>query len=382
MDMQISTTLTPDQREILSDFLLATHNIESELHRLLDVLQDSSTCVNGNPFVSMCRLLETIKGNLVFCGMVEISRFINHFVLACRTMIDGRYLPDAEIREAMLQGLDHAVQYVRSLLGSADCRERREALSLDPLMRRLASATSQAQANDAAVEIINYIAEAFEIESSLAHLPALIQFEQTDLCDCLGEAESRSISTLIAAQEKRNPYWKGRSQVQLDLVLAVNRLLPDPCDPRQLVLAVCLHDVGMMFLPDSILLKNSRLDRDETEQIHSHIAASCSLLGFSEDNADATLMIAQHHEHYDGSGYPAGLAGDKLSTGGQLIGLADAYFALTHQRPHRLFPSSSFRALVEMNCSVGRQFSHEIISAFNYLVRHQLGAVLHVGSAT
>lgn len=381
MDTYIGTSLTPDQREVLSDFILASHNTESELHVLLDLLQSSSPEAAADQFASFSRALETLKGNLAFCGMVEISRFFNHFMRACQAMRDGVFRPDAEIREALLQAFDHAVQYARELSRNARDCVRVELLPVDPMMRRLASAASQAQARDVAAEVFSHVAGVFEIAPSLTRLPEPVRVEPVDIRAYLSAAESRSVAALVAAQEKRNPYWKDRIQVQLDVALAVNRVLAEPCDPKQLVYAVCLHDLGMMFLPDSILLKNSRLDPDETAQIRKHVEDSCSFLGLGGNFAPAARMIAEHHEHYDGSGYPVGLAGDALCPGGQLIGLVDAYFAMTHLRPDRAFRRSAFRALVEMNHAVGTQFSPEIVAAFNGIVRNELDAPLP-GSAS
>ena len=372
--------LSLDQREVLRDFVLARATTESELHRVLDRLAASSGDEAAEQVVSFSRAIETLKENLVFCDVLEISRFLNHLILACQAMHAGVFCPSEEVREALLQGFDHAIQYARGVLAN-DEGKRLALLPLDPLMRRLASAGSPVQADKAAVDIFAHVADTFELVPGWGQSPEPIRFESVDLRDYLTAAECRSVTALVAAQEKRNPYWRGRVQVQLNVAMAVNRVLHEACDPRQLALAVCLHDMGMMFLPDSILLKNSRLDPDETAQIRLHVADSCHLLGLGSDSAEVVQMIAQHHEHYDGSGYPIGLAGDALCTGGQLIGLADAYFAMTHQRPDRAFRRSAFRALVEMNHVVGKQFSPELVAAFNHIVRNELGADLPMGSA-
>lgn len=381
MSESTEVSLTPDQREVLSDFVLASGSIESEFQRLSDSSFVSPADGVGERLESLCRMLETLKENLVFCGMVEISRFLNHIVLACQAMHAGGFLHDPEIREALLQGYDHAVRYAKGLLANVHDNARLPHLPLDPLMRRLSSAHSPTQVAEVVADVFSHVAGAFEFAVLPPRFSEPLRFEQVDLDDYLSAAESRHIASLVAAQEQRNPFWQGRIQVQLNVALAVNRALPEPCDPRQLALAVCLHDLGMMFLPDSILLKNSRLDPDESAQIRRHVGYSCNLLDFSGDAAGVVQMIAQHHEHYDGTGYPIGLAGDALCVGGQLIGLADAYFAMTHQRPDRAFRRSAFRALVEMNHVVGKQFSPAIINAFNSIVRNELGAALIEGAA-
>lgn len=371
--------LSPEQRDVLTDFILTASKFESGFHDLLLLMKSPQDEQTLKEFSLFRRELETLKENFVFCGIVEISRFLNHLALACSEIQREVFSANGEIREALLQAFDHAIQYARALLKKAALRV--EILPLDPLLRRLSCVTSQAQASEVARDIFCHVAESFDVAQSLSYRQAPMFFPPVNLADYLSDAECLMLVNLSSAQEKRNPYWKDRISSQLNLALAVNGVLDNPCDARQLIVGICFHDIGMMMLPDSILLKTSHLDPDETRQIQNHVADSCNCLGLSDQYLDAVLMISHHHERCDGSGYPGRLEGEAICIGGQIIGLADAYYSMTHQRPDRTFQRSVFRTLIEMNQAVGAQFSSGVMSAFNRVIRDELNSARMEDSA-
>ena len=102
-------------------------------------------------------------------------------------------------------------------------------------------------------------------------------------------------------------------------------------------LAARLHDIGKIVIPDAILLKPGRLDATETHLMHSHTVIGADILARSAlPAADAARAIARHHhERWDGSGYPDGLAGEAIPLAARVAALADVYDALTHERPYK-----------------------------------------------
>jgi putative two-component system response regulator len=128
-----------------------------------------------------------------------------------------------------------------------------------------------------------------------------------------------------------------------------------------------MHDVGKMGIPDSILLKPGKLDPDEWEFMKTHTAIGRSILAGSDSEL---LQVAEqiaysHHERYDGTGYPEGLAGEDIPLFGRICAVADVFDALTTARPYKE-PYSNEKALAIMRAEQekGPHFDPRIFSLF------------------
>jgi putative two-component system response regulator len=139
----------------------------------------------------------------------------------------------------------------------------------------------------------------------------------------------------------------------------------DPEQVRLLREAAPLHDVGKLAIPDTILLKPGRLTDEEYEVMKTHAALGGRLLsGSSSPELRMAAIVAQtHHERWDGSGYPGGLAGEEIPLVGRLVAVADVFDALTHDRPYkRAWPVE--RAIAEIRLGAGSQFDPRVVAAF------------------
>ncbi len=137
--------------------------------------------------------------------------------------------------------------------------------------------------------------------------------------------------------------------------------------------AAPLHDVGKIGIPDSILLKPDKLTPEEFEVIKTHSVIGGRIL--SESHSPilrvATEIAFTHHEHWDGTGYPAGLQGEEIPITGRIIALADAFDAMTHARPYKsAFPVE--HALAEIARCRGTQFDPSVVDAFMTLDHDKL----------
>jgi putative two-component system response regulator len=135
--------------------------------------------------------------------------------------------------------------------------------------------------------------------------------------------------------------------------------------PRSLELASLLHDVGKIAIPDSILLKPAALTGDERLAIETHADTGYQMLRDSHSSMfDLASVIARtHHEKYDGSGYPRGLAGANIPLEGRIAAVADVFDALTCDRVHR--PAWSVESTVAyMRRERGKHFDPSVLDAF------------------
>jgi len=122
-----------------------------------------------------------------------------------------------------------------------------------------------------------------------------------------------------------------------------------------------LHDIGKLGIPDAILLKPDALDRDEWQEIRRHPEIGARILEHA-NLTDIARWVRAHHEHLDGGGYPAGLAGAAIPAEARVLAVADAYEAMTADRPYRasIGPDA---AEAELRRAAGTQFDPEIVHA-------------------
>jgi HD-GYP domain-containing protein (c-di-GMP phosphodiesterase class II) len=124
-----------------------------------------------------------------------------------------------------------------------------------------------------------------------------------------------------------------------------------------------LHDVGKIGVPDSILLKQGKLTREERITMNAHPVLGAQIIGPVDRLAPELPVIRHHHEWYNGSGYPDRLMGDEIPRLARILHVADAFEAMTADRPYRKALSIE-QALAELRKFAGVQFDPEIVDAF------------------
>lgn len=129
-----------------------------------------------------------------------------------------------------------------------------------------------------------------------------------------------------------------------------------------------LHDIGKIGIPDSILNKEGSLNEQEWRQIKTHPELGVEILRYVAELSNSLPIILNHHEHYDGSGYPSGLAGDKIPLEARLLAIADAYDAMTSLRPYHNQRSSK-DAIDELKRCAGTNFDPELVDIFCRIVQ-------------
>jgi len=126
--------------------------------------------------------------------------------------------------------------------------------------------------------------------------------------------------------------------------------------------ACLLHDVGKFAVPSSILYKATSLSEEEWEEMKQHPDIGWRMLRQVESLEGAAEIVRAHHEHYDGNGYPRGLRGDEIPRGARIFAVADAFDAITSERPYRDARCHAV-AVEEIMAARGAQFDPEVVSA-------------------
>lgn len=146
------------------------------------------------------------------------------------------------------------------------------------------------------------------------------------------------------------------------LVLA-RRVRPDPAWLNQVYLGSLLHDIGKIGLPDTILLKHGELNELEWQEMRTHPQKGFDILSRVPDFGEAAQIVYCHEERFDGSGYPRGLAGERIPLAARLFAVIDTLDAMTSDRPYRrAAPFDDARA--EIVRMAGTQFDPLAVSTF------------------
>jgi response regulator RpfG family c-di-GMP phosphodiesterase len=171
--------------------------------------------------------------------------------------------------------------------------------------------------------------------------------------------------------ETRSPLFSGRTDRMRQLVLDTNRMAGSPVDEVQLEAALYLHDIGMMFLPESVWLKVEKMSDKDRNILRSHPEFAAGLVDRMKGWESTAEMVRQHHESWDGEGYPAGLPGSTICTGAKILAIVDAFEAVMLKHRARNHSSSVLRAIAEIN-ACEKQFAPELIKPFNMVIRTML----------
>lgn len=174
-----------------------------------------------------------------------------------------------------------------------------------------------------------------------------------------------TLEKLSCELDSRVPYWDNRTQHILNTALGINQNLKSPMHQSSLTAASHLHDIGMAFLPDAILTKTERFNEEDIARVQQHPQVGYQFASLVTNDQEVTLAVFQHHERYDGRGYPLGIGGENICTGAKILAIADTFFAMTHKRADRQFKKSFLRAVNEINNLSGVQFDPLTVHAFN-----------------
>jgi len=180
----------------------------------------------------------------------------------------------------------------------------------------------------------------------------------------------RSLRMISQAVDLKDPYTSNHSRRVADLAVKVARTmgLPESEIPT-IRTAALMHDIGKIGIPVDIIRKPQHLTPQEMAVMRKHPIAGAELIQNLDERA--AEIVKHSHEHFDGTGYPAGLRGKSIPTGSRIILVVDAFDALTTDRPYRQ-GRPHFEALEVIKQHSGTQFDPEIVAALESLVERKV----------
>jgi len=207
----------------------------------------------------------------------------------------------------------------------------------------------------------DFLSKPFHQAELVARVRSLIRMKQ--LTDQLERTEN-ILFTMAAAVEAKDPYTEGHLRRLADYASEISLALGLP--PRIITVVrhgALLHDIGKIGVPDAILHKPDELTSEEFDVIKQHPVFGeriCRPLRFG---AEVGPIVRNHHEQWDGTGYPDGLVGEAIPLGARIVAVADAFDAMTTDRPYH--PAMSITsAMDELRHGAGIQWDPHLVKTF------------------
>ncbi len=374
------------QHESLNDFFDDFREAHERCEIILIDLEhtpDSTDLLND-----LFRVAHTIKGNLVYVGLASITPIMQSLEDLLDYIRKGYLNYDSLLCDVILLSLDRTKKMVEARIDDKPLPMSESVInSVCENITMIADVRPEEREKYVKKILIALDPSAVIKEETLSDLsseiqpiqdnyqePDTVQFRQisemlTDYGITLDE-DIHFYMGMVTPLENRSHYWRGRTARQLFLCMEMNRLAGYPVDKTQLAVAVMLHDLGMSFMPLSILNKKGPITSQERESLHNHPNSGYLLLNESIHWHDAAVMILHHHEQVDGSGYPSHLTQDQICEGAKILSIADTFDARTHERAHvTLLRRPLVRTIVEINNFKGTQFDVKWVNIFNQVVK-------------
>lgn len=363
MDTQAITAPVTTDRDALQEFIESLSDLAPTIER--DIARLKSTPGDREVIGSLFRAIHNVKGDAALCK-VELAVAIVHPIETVLARFRNNEISFSDIiAEAILLAIDR-------LELAADCLFAGKSLAALHLLAMVQGLERMAVAS--ASEMDEFACELIEAVTGFrpaAEASNLIRGRTSSISNrskSQAADDLRFFRSLADQLEARSPLFRGRTLRLLRLSTETNQIMDKVVDPMQLEAAVYFHDVGMMFLPESIWLKQERITDEQRGILHTHPNYAAGILSRMDGWNDAAKMVAQHHEMPDGEGYPAGLMDTQIGDGAKILAIVDAFEAVMLKHINRGKSRSVLRAIAEIN-ACDNQFAPEWISPFNQVIR-------------
>ncbi len=183
----------------------------------------------------------------------------------------------------------------------------------------------------------DYISKPFNGDELMAKIRVFLRLKSVEEVSFkLKQACKQTMIYLVQLMEAKDVYFRGHSERMSQYAVHLGKFIGlDQQKLNRLKWASLIHDIGRIGMPDDILKKDGPLTYDEYEMIKTHTAIAHKLLNPAEMHEDILSAVKHHHEHYNGKGYPDGLAGEEIPLLARILHVADVWDALTSERAYR-----------------------------------------------
>ncbi|CUS48514.1 MAG: HD-GYP domain [Idiomarinaceae bacterium HL-53] len=311
---------------------------------------------------SLFRAVHTIKGDLGLLSISPLIQFLGCLEDCLSLLRDGKLKFTSVLSDLLLLSLEKVNAFIKECNQTGEFQYDEQQLHrVEALLAKISAKNAEQHEQIIRTALLTLEPSLVLTDGAKADEPQITPPDQNRPEDDLA-----FFRQLIEPVESRSRYWRGRSDRQLKLALLINRYAGSAVDEKQLTAACYVHDFGMGFMPLEVLHKSGSLSSKEVQLIHTHVYCSAKLLENMPYWHEAKMMVLQHHEKCDGSGYPLGLKDHEISDGAKILAIVDTFDAMTHERAsvsHMRRPYQ--RAVAEINRLAGTQLSPYWVAAFN-----------------
>lgn len=333
---------------------------------------------------SIFRVVHTIKGNLGFIGLFSLIPLLQSMEDVLDNIRKGQMDYDSALCDVIQLTLDRTKQLVEAKLENHAPPLSHETMTqICELLSNLIQVSGQTRLRHIR-KVILLLDPSHNVDSLPADEEPVVSATSAQATAPVMAASARLLQhygltldddliffvSLAQALETRHANWHGRTARQLFLCMEMNRFSGHKVDPEQLAVAVLLHDLGMSFLPPSVLDEHGQPDPAQRSLWQRHPEHCAGMLASSPRWQDAAAMIWQHHEAVDGSGLPDQLAGDEIADGAKILAIADMFDARTNEVGAQVDGKRAMvKAVVEINHQIGKAFDEFWVSVFNQVIK-------------
>jgi putative two-component system response regulator len=338
------------------------------LARILVVDDDESIRVAMARFLQRCGYSVEVSGN----GTDALARFETESfdAMICDVRMPGlsgpELLPrvlayDPNIAVLMLSAVNDAPTAAQVLAGGA----------VDYLVKPIELRALQ----DAVIRALARRHSRLEKESFDERIQEEVRLRTSELeqeKDALRKLSVNVVETLVIAMEAKDLYLRGHSQRVADLAAEIAvELAQDAETVERIRLAGRLHDIGKIGIREEVLNKPAALTVTEFEHVKQHVRIGIEILRPLQQLEHVLNFVHDHHEHWDGSGYPRGVSGESITLGGRILAGADAFDALTSQRAYR-DPMRPDDSLAYLGTVAGALLDPQVVRALQAVMKRRL----------
>lgn len=285
-------------------------------------------------------------------------------------MLSVAYIASKKLEGRITEPLDRLIEHMKDV----ELFEERKTLVLKeeaPAELEYLKNTFNDMIHRISLQVEEILKNKNEISSQYSEISAL--YEETtamndnlnQLYDDLINSNRQTIKALSNSIEANDIYTQGHCErVTKFALLLAGEIGISESSKTDLELAAILHDVGKVGIPYHILNKPGRLDEMEYELVKKHPEIGSRIISNIEFLKNASDIILQHHERFDGKGYPLGLEGSEILIAARILNIVDAYDAMTSARSYRNTPMTMEEAIAELQLNKGVQFDPLLTEAF------------------
>ncbi|MDR7420128.1 MAG: HD-GYP domain-containing protein [Armatimonadota bacterium] len=317
-------------------------------------------------FVSRSRVLDTFSE----AGLDAVSLWMGYVSAMLATGFVGSVLVGGLERDAVASVAGLVGYWTVNVLVKGARLSVSEGLSTRSALRYL---LARAWPHMTAFAVIGLALQFVSVEFDLfiVALAAVIVVETYYPWKLIGDQEGvllTSLKVMAQAVDLKDPYTSNHSQRVAQYAVRLARAIGlSESEVERIRIGALMHDIGKIGISGAIIRKPGKLTPEEQSLMRQHSTVSANIIAPLEILGESADMVRHHHEHWNGSGYPDGLRGDAIPLGSRIILVADAYDALSTDRPYRKGTKKA-HALSVIRENAGTQFDPVVVEALERIV--------------